>query len=268
MITPRTEEARKLRLLRSRLRGAARVLVVGEPPIANVMKLALNHGRNVVRIATTIADADRVKREWHPHLVLVDIDLTNNAISLIGRREGGARTPSIAVTRRGDMRTKLQAFDRGADDFVTAPFSPEELIARVLAIMRRSYGERIPFFPTITIGDVEIDILHQHVRVGTARLRLTAIEQSLLYLLASNPGDVLTREMILDTVWGSDYVAESNIVDRHIRNLRIKLGDNYRRPRYIGTVPRRGYRFLLKPAMEPPDAVRAEKLTSVDDDTA
>jgi two-component system KDP operon response regulator KdpE len=244
-------QERKLRAIGSRLRGPAHVLIVADPMTARLIRLALGHGAYTCRIAMTAADGERVKQEWNPHLVVLDIDLDDGrALDLIGnRRRDGRRMPVIAVTRRGDMRTKLSAFDRGADDFVTMPFSPEELVARVLAVMRRAYGDRIPFFPTIRVGDVEIDILHQRVRVGESRLSLTSIEQTLLYLLASNAGDVVTREMILDAVWGSDYMAESNVVDRHVRNLRIKLNDSYRSPRYIGTVPRKGYRFLL--AAEP-----------------
>jgi DNA-binding response OmpR family regulator len=111
--------------------------------------------------------------------------------------------------------------------------------------MRRTYGERIPFVPTIQIGDIQIDILNQAVHLGKAKVELTAIEQSLLYLLASNPGRVLTRETILDTLWGADYIAESNVIDRHVRNLRVKLKDDWRRPRYIDTVAGKGYRFLV-----------------------
>jgi DNA-binding response OmpR family regulator len=255
-VVPHIDAERKLRAISAELRGPARVLVVGDATIARLMRLALNHGDYFVRIATTASEGERVKHEWNPHLLVVDIDLDEGgAIALVGhRRQSGRRMPAIALTQRGDMRTKLAAFDQGADDFVTMPFSPEELVARVLAVMRRTYAERVPFFPTIRIGDVEIDILHQRICVGQSRLRLSAIEQSLLYLLASNPGEVMTREMILDTVWGSDYVAESNVVDRHVRNLRIKLKHSYRAPRYIATVPGKGYRFLLAPTAQPATA--------------
>ncbi|OLC56940.1 MAG: hypothetical protein AUH85_04750 [Chloroflexi bacterium 13_1_40CM_4_68_4] len=224
------------------------MLVVGDELLTRLMKLALIHGAYLVQMATTVAEAERLKTEWNPHLLVVDIELDDRkAIRLIAeRRTSGARMPAIVVTRRGDMETKLAAFDRGADDFLTAPFSPEELVARVLAVMRRSYGERMPFFPTIRIGDVEVDLLHQSVHVGDAKPRLTAIEQSLLYLFASNPGRVMTRETILDYLWGVDHMADSNIVDRHVRNLRVKLNDDYRHPHYIGTVPGHGYRFLIE----------------------
>ena len=90
-----------------------------------------------------------------------------------------------------------------------------------------------------------------HVRAGGRELHLTSLEQSLLYLLAENAGRLLTRDEILNYLWGADYEAESNVVDRHIRNLRVKLQDHSRPPRYIATVPGRGYRFLLTAAGPP-----------------
>ena len=159
--------------------------------------------------------------------------------------EGATRFPVVALTRRGDLQTKLAAFEWGVDDILVVPFSPEELLARILAVLRRTYGEpAMPFTPTITLGELEIDLLHQHVRVGEHTLSLTPLEMNLLYLLAANAGLVLTRDEILDALWGVDYLADSNVVDRHIRNLRAKLQNSYRRPRYIATVPGRGYRFL------------------------
>src|SRR5918911_4688843 len=157
---------------------------------------------------------------------------------------GKARLPVVALTRRGDLKTKLAAFAWGVDDILTVPFSPEELLARVLAVMRRSYGAEMAFTPTIRLGELEIDILNRRVRAGPSELHLTGLEQALLYLLAANAGQVVSRDEILDALWGEDYVAESNVVDRHIRSLRAKLQNDWRRPRFIATVPGKGYRFL------------------------
>ena len=96
----------------------------------------------------------------------------------------------------------------------------------------------------LRLGELEIDILNRIVRAGGHELHLTSLEQSLLYLLAANAGRLLTRDEILDHLWGVDYVAESNVVDRHVRNLRAKLQNDWRRPRYIATVPGKGYRFV------------------------
>ena len=92
-------------------------------------------------------------------------------------------------------------------------------------------------------------MLHRRVRAGEIELHLTSLEQSLLYLLAANAGRLVTREQILDSLWGSDYVAESNVVDRHIRELRVKLDDDWRTPRFIETVPGAGYRFKSQPSL-------------------
>jgi DNA-binding response OmpR family regulator len=101
------------------------------------------------------------------------------------------------------------------------------------------------FTPVIRFGELEIDILHRRVRVDGQDLHLAPLELSLLYLLAANPGRVLTRDEILDHLWDGDYAAESNVVDRQIRKLRAKLRDDWRRPRYIATVPGKGYQFVL-----------------------
>jgi len=230
--------------MRSRLRGPGRIMVVAHEPLASMVALTLNHGVFEVRKADDVSEA---KREIHerPHLIIVDVDMDGDPMGLIGSRVGpGRMIPSIALTRRGDLQAKLAAFDRGADDIITVPVSPEELVARVFAIMRRTYGEAVQFVPRIKVRELEIDMLNRRVRAGTSRLHLTAIEQALLYLLASNPGRIVSREEILDSLWGNDYTSESNVVDRHVRNLRIKLKNSWRRPRYIATVPGKGYRFL------------------------
>jgi len=110
------------------------------------------------------------------------------------------------------------------------------------------YQRAVPFTPTIRLGELEIDILHRRVRAGETELHLTSLEQSLLYLLAANAGRLVTREEILDHLWGTDYAAESNVVDRQVRKLRAKLQDDWRRPRYIATVPGKGYQFVLTAA--------------------
>jgi len=184
--------------------------------------------------------------DWQPHLVILDMDLDGIRImTLLGARAASSgRLPVIGLTRRGDLRNKLAAFEAGVDDILTVPFAPEELLARVIALLRRAYSDAVTFTPVIRIGELEIDILKRTVRAGTSELHLTSLEQSLLYFLAANAGRVVTREEILDTLWGVDYVAESNVVDRQIRNLRARLQDDWRAPRFIATVPGRGYRFL------------------------
>ncbi len=227
--------------------GSPRVLVViDQPLLAQYVTLALNHGISLTQVVQNTEEATSALVSWRPHLVVVDMDLAHGAIleRLGYTAPATGRIPVIALTRRGDLQTKLAAFDHGVDDILTVPFSPEELVARVLVVMRRTYHETVAFTPVLTLGDLEIDILNRLVRVHGKDLHLTAIEQSLLYLLAANAGRLLTRNEIMDQLWGADYVAESNVVDRHVRNLRIKLQNGWKQPRYIATVPGRGYRFV------------------------
>jgi len=230
-----------------RLSGPARaLLVIDQLVLADLVKLALSHGEYITSVARTSTEAATALTTWKPHLVVVDMDIAGSAIlERFAKVENiGGRLPAVALTRRGDLKDKLDAFERGVDDILTLPFSPEEFVARVLAVMRRTYSDAVVFTPVLRLGDLEIDILNRRVRAGETELHLTSIEQSLLYLLAANAGRLLTRDEILNQLWGADYVAESNIVDRHIRNLRVKLQNHSRRGRYIATVPGLGYRFV------------------------
>ena len=228
---------------------ARRALLFHDRPlIVDLIELTLNHGLFVVRAASSMAEAEAILADWRPHLSVVDMDREDSA-GLLGRLGASntmrqSRTPILGLTRRGDLKTKLKAFDLGVDDILTVPFSPEELLARSIVISRRAAGTDLPLVPTIELGEIEIDIVHRQVRTGDSVIHLTSIEQSLLYLLASRAGRVVTRDEILDAVWGTDFLAESNIVDRHVRSLRIKLQNDYRHPRFIATVPGRGYRFI------------------------
>ena len=216
--------------------------------IVHLVERALNHGVFVVRAANSLAEAVAILAEWRPHMTVVDMDHDDSAALL--ERVGASNTltrsvtPVLGLTRRGDLQTKLEAFDLGVDDILTMPFSPEELLARSIVITRRATGADRPIVPTVKLGEMEIDILNREVRAGQSIVHLTGIEQSLLYLLASRAGQVVTRDDILDAIWGTDFLAESNIVDRHVRSLRIKLQNDYRHPRFIATVPGKGYRFI------------------------
>jgi DNA-binding response OmpR family regulator len=223
------------------------LLVFDRPILAELIELILKHGAFTSRVVENAAQVETAVAEWQPHLVVLDMDLDGKEImALLGARTAGSRRlPVLGLTRRGDLRNKLAAFDTGVDDILTVPFAPEELLARVIAVLRRSYSDTVTFTPVIKIGTLEIDILNRSVRAGTSEVPLTSLEQSLLYLLAANAGSVVTREEILDTLWGTDYVAESSVVDRQIRNLRARLQDDWRKPRFIVTVPGLGFRFVL-----------------------
>lgn len=227
---------------------AIRVLVVvDDVALGNLIVFTLRHGHHSERLATSVAGAQRAIAEWAPHLVVVDIDVENGKAKEI-IDEAGARESLgvIALTRRSDLRGKLDAFERGADDFIGMPFVPDDLVVRVNAVIRRTHGKATKLVPKLRIGELEIDVLNRRVRAGTSELHLTSLEQALLYLLAAQAGTVVSREQILDALWGTDFVTESNVVDRHVRALRAKLQDDWRRPRYIQTVAGQGYRFVAE----------------------
>ena len=224
------------------------IVLLDRKLVVDLIELTLNHGLFEVRAAASLDEADAILATWRPHLAVVDLD--HDASHHLLQRLGASNTmrqsatPILGLVRRGDLPTKLEAFERGVDDLLVVPFSPPELLARAIVIARRATGLRQAVVPTIRLGEMEIDIVNREVRAGTSVIHLTTLEQSLLCVLAACAGDVVTRDELLDAVWGTDFVAESNVVDRHIRSLRIKLQDDYRHPRFIDTVPGRGYKFI------------------------
>ena len=236
-----------LRAARDSDRAIRVLLVIADEALANTVDLTLRHGRYERRIARTVDEARAAIGEWTPYLLVVDIDTeAGRAIRLID--DGRAHGPMgiIALTRRSDLRGKLDAFERGADDYIGIPFVPDDLVARAHAVIRRAHGSAGELVPRLRIGDLEIDVLNRKVLAGEHELHLTSLEQALLYLLAANAGTVLTREQILDALWGTDFVIESNVVDRHVRALRAKLQNDWHKPRYIETVAGAGYRFVTE----------------------
>jgi DNA-binding response OmpR family regulator len=235
---------RKRRALTRPFRVPIRVLLVLESHLAAVhINTALKQAHYETHTDITQADAATTLAKWRPHALILDVDLDNREV-LRQVQSRAPRLPVIALTQRGDLLTKLAAFRAGIDDILTIPFEPEELLARLLALLRRSYDDPIPFTPVIKLPGLEIDLVNSAVWMGRSAVQLTTRERSLLYLLAENAGRVISRQEILATLWGDSYVATSNVVDRHVRNLRALLHDDWHQPRFIATIPRRGYMFL------------------------
>jgi DNA-binding response OmpR family regulator len=222
-----------------------RVLVVIGNALGNLVAVTLRHGNYETRSAISESDISAAVSEWQPHLALIDIDHHGPAIDHVGGGMARGGMPILAFTRRRDTRVKLNAYEQGADDIIEVPFTLDEIVARPYALMRRSRGITVGLVPKILLGGrLEVDLIEQTVKMdGGPQLDLTPTQQTLLYLLAANAGEVLTRETLLDSLWGSAFQIESNVVDRHIRELRVKLGDDWRTPRYLETIAGKGYRF-------------------------
>jgi len=179
-----------------------------------------------------------------PHVVLLDLDGAHSIETLRAYTQGPTPIPTVALTRTADLQPRLAAYANGADDVIAIPVAESELAARIRALLRRSYGARLSFVPTVKVGDLEIDVMENRVRCGATIPELTNTEQAILFVLASNAGHTVSREMIRRSVWGAADAPPSNIVDRHVRSLRSKLGDSWRSPRYIATVRQAGYRLV------------------------
>jgi DNA-binding response OmpR family regulator len=224
-------------------------LIVMNETLGNLMSLTLQHGRYETQRSTNAEECQAILHDWTPHIAFIDLDLYEQFIDIVGRGLTHGHTPIIAFTRRRDTALKLSAYERGADDIVEVPFTLDEIVARPFALLRRAHGMTVTIVPKIRLDGLEVDLIEQRVRVGGRVLQLTPIQQTLLYLLAANAGRALSRDDLLATIWGSEFEIESNVVDRHIRELRVKLGDDWRTPKYIETVPGAGYRFKAQVAV-------------------
>lgn len=211
--------------------------------LGSLLSLTLQHGRYDTRSSTNAEECRAILQDWKPHLAFIDLDRYEQFIDIVGRGLTHGHTPIVAFTRRRDTALKLSAYERGVDDIIEVPFTLDEIVARPFALLRRTHGMTVTIVPTIRLDGLEVDLIQQRVRVGGRELHLTPIQQTLLYLLAANAGKALSRDDLLATIWGAEFEIESNVVDRHIRELRVKLGDDWRTPQFIETVPGAGYRF-------------------------
>ena len=200
-------------------------------------------GYHVVTALTGEEALERCEVE-KPSLVLLDIMLPGIDGLEVCRRLKGDRTtsniPIIMLTARGDEVDKILGLELGADDYITKPFSVRELAARVKSLLRRVAPQQESEPQTLRAGDIMIDITNYEAFKGGEKLSLTLKEFELLKVLVLSRGKVLTRDFLLDRIWGYEYYGETRTVDVHIRHLRQKLGEEP----YIETVRGVGYRFV------------------------
>jgi DNA-binding response OmpR family regulator len=225
--------------------AVATILVVDdEPRIVQLVRDYLEHGGFTVLVASDGATALRTARTGRPDLVVLDLGLPGLDgldVARALRRDG--EVPIIMLTARTEESDKLVGLELGADDYLTKPFSPKELVARVRAVLRRAEGVHSPT-DVIRVGsDVELDVPRMDARFGGSRVELTKTEFQLLATMARQPGRVFTRAQLLDAVRGVAFESYERAIDAHIKNIRKKIEPDARKPRYLLTVFGVGYRF-------------------------
>ena len=234
---------------------AQKILIIeDEDGIIHLLNLYLKDAGYDVVVAKDGADGLALHARTHPDLVILDIMLPAiDGFEVCRRIRAWSKTPILMLTARVDEEDRIAGLDLGADDYLTKPFSPRELVSRVRAILRRagdtetgesraantqsSTAKSILRFPSLTI-----DLLARRVEVDSSEVTLTPTEFDLLALLAQSPERVFTREILMNKIWGYDYYGDGHIIDVHISALRKKIEVNadYR---YIKTVWRVGYKF-------------------------
>jgi two-component system alkaline phosphatase synthesis response regulator PhoP len=229
-------------------RQQPRVLVVeDERDVAELIRYNLGKEGYDVVVAPTGADALEEARAIRPDVVLLDIMVPQlNGWEVCRRLKHDAETrsiPVIMVTGRVEEGDKVLGFEMGADDYVTKPFSPRELLARIRAVARRGHAAAIEKKVLVRIGELEIDRYRFEVRLKGRPVELTPKEFELLAILAGAPGRVFGREELLDAVWGRDGFVEPRTVDVHLARLRAKFTAARLPPPAIETVRGVGYRF-------------------------
>jgi DNA-binding response OmpR family regulator len=220
------------------------VLVVDDEPIVRdvVVRYLEQEGYRTLQAADGDAARELLEQE-EPSLVVLDLMLPGtDGLDLCRWIRGRSQLPVIMVTALGEEGDRLTGLELGADDYLTKPFSPKELVARVKAVLRRSQNGS-PKAERIEIADLSIDAGRRRVTRRGEALVLTALEFDLLWFLAGHPNRVFTRRELMDNVWGYSSALDTGTVTVHVRRLRAKVEDDPSRPRHLETVWGSGYRF-------------------------
>lgn len=220
------------------------ILVVDdEPKIARLARDYLERAGFGVLTAGDGPTALAIARSDRPDLIVLDLNLPGMDGLDVGRAlRRQSAVPIIMLTARVEETDRLIGLELGADDYITKPFSPRELVARVRAVLRRVQGNVQP--PgLVRVADLEIDLSGHRVSRSGDPIQLTRIEFNLLALLAQHPGHTFSREQLLDRLHGIAYEGIARSIDAHVKNLRRKLEPNPAEPRYIITVYGIGYQF-------------------------
>jgi two-component system, OmpR family, alkaline phosphatase synthesis response regulator PhoP len=228
--------------------GGATILVVDdEERLRSLVRGYLAQEGFRVLLADDGARALEIARAEQPDLIVLDLMLPGiDGLEVCRRLRGFSDAYVLMLTARAEEIDRVIGLEVGADDYLTKPFSPRELVARVRAMLRRprsgAAGEAPPP-PPLQFGALTIDYARHEAAIAGAPVALTALEYDLLVALAAHPGRAFTRAQLIDRVWGVDYFGDDHVVDVHIANLRKKLGDDPAQAQFIVTVRGVGYRF-------------------------
>lgn len=225
--------------------GEGKVLIVeDEPMVAEVVERYLRRDGYEVQI---IPDGEAALAEFarfRPDLVVLDLMLPSLDGKEVCRRiRAGSQTPVVMLTARGEEVDKLVGLELGADDYVTKPFSPRELVARVKAVLRRTDRQVRAKSDALRFNGLRIDARTRKAEDERGEIQLTAREFDLLFHLASHPGQVFSRAQLMDAVWDYEFVGDASTVTVHMRRLRSKVEVDPSRPRHLKTVWGVGYKF-------------------------
>ena len=228
---------------RDRMNGARVLVVDDEPQILRALQLKLRGAGYAVDTAATASEA-RIKASMRPpQAIILDVLLPDGRGTDVCRElRSWSEVPILVLSAVGEEQEKIAALDAGADDYVTKPFSGDELLARLRAALRRTRTSTQR--PVVEVGDLRIDLERRHVTMSGEEVALTPIEYDLLRLLAENEGKLITHPTILREIWGPAYAEESNYLHVYVSHLRRKIEPDPARPRYILNQPGVGYRLV------------------------
>lgn len=225
---------------------ANKILVVDdEAQITRVLRTSLRAHRYEIRTAADGVSALDTFHDWKPDLIITDLQMPEmNGIELCREIRKLSNVPIIVLSVKGEEKTKVEALDAGADDYITKPFGIEELLARVRATLRRSSSNPAEEIPAIlSDGDFQIELAAHKVTVRGEEMHLTPKEFDLLVFLFQNRGKVVTHRAILAAIWGGNFTEQTEYLRVFLGQLRKKIEENPSSPKYIVTEPWVGYRF-------------------------
>ncbi|NLA26692.1 MAG: response regulator transcription factor [Firmicutes bacterium] len=224
------------------------LLVDDEKTLVKALKFNLEKEGFIVEEAFDGEEALEKAFEVKPDIVILDLMLPGlDGFEVCREIRKKEEVPIIMLTAKGDDIDKVIGLELGADDYMTKPFNPRELVARMKAILRRTVTRDEGLRKQIEVGSLQIDLLQHRVRKGEQDIDLTAKEFALLSFLASNAGRVYSREQLLEQIWGYNYYGDARTVDVHIRHLREKIEEEPSNPQLIITVWGTGYKFREEP---------------------